>query len=119
MELTFSARTIKAVDPEDRSSECEDLILSHVGMLYAVALKLTGNATDAQDLTQDTVLKALRLHDKSREGAYIKAWLLTILRNTFIDEYRRQVWRPTFVELNETEPAKSTAPYEPKDKQFE
>lgn len=111
---------MKAANPEDRSSEFEDLILSHMDMLYAVALKLTRNATDAQDLTQNTVLKALRFHDKFREGTYIKAWLLTILRNTFINEYRRQVRRPTFVELSGTEPAKNTAPdpgvpYEPKD----
>ncbi|MFO7775503.1 MAG: sigma-70 family RNA polymerase sigma factor [Candidatus Hydrogenedentota bacterium] len=111
---------MRTANPEERSSEFEDLVLSHMDMLYAVALKLTRNATDAQDLTQNTVLKALRFHDKFREGTYIKAWLLTILRNTFINEYRRQVRRPTFVELSGTEPAKNTAPdpsvpYEPKD----
>ena len=51
-----------------------------------VALKLTRNPVDAQDLTQNTVVKALRFHDKFQEGSYIKAWLLTILRNTFIKD---------------------------------
>lgn len=89
-------------------------------MLYAVALRLTRNPTDAQDLTQNTVVKALRFHDKFQEGTYIKAWLLTILRNTFINEYRRKVRRPTFVELSGAEPAEETAPdpevvgYEPR-----
>lgn len=87
-------------------------------MLYAVALRLTRNTADAQDLTQNTVVKALRFHDKFQKGTYIKAWLLTILRNTFINEYRRKARRPTFVELTGAEPAAETAPdpevnYEP------
>jgi RNA polymerase sigma-70 factor, ECF subfamily len=87
-------------------------------MLYAVALRLTRNTADAQDLTQNTVVKALRFHDKFVEGTYIKAWLLTILRNTFINEYRRKTRRPTFVELSGSEPAADTSPdprvrYEP------
>ena len=118
--MTFSSRTMTKATPKDRDSEFENLIISQMGILYAVALKLTRNATDAQDLTQNTMLKALRFHDKFQEGTYIKAWLLTILRNTFINEYRRQVRRPTFVELSGTELAKNTAPdpavpYEPKD----
>ncbi len=87
-------------------------------MLYAVALRLTRNTADAQDLTQNTVVKALRFHAKFQEGTYIKAWLLTILRNTFINEYRRKARRPTFVELTGAEQAASGAPdpkvkYEP------
>jgi RNA polymerase sigma-70 factor (ECF subfamily) len=69
-------------------------------MLYAVALRLTRNPTEAEDLTQNALVKALRFHDKFREGTYIKAWLLTILRNTFINEYRRRARRPHLVELS-------------------
>lgn len=79
-------------------------------MLYAVALRLTRNTADAQDLTQNTVVKALRFHSNFREGTYIKAWLLTILRNTFINEYRRKARRPTFVELTGAEAADPTSP---------
>ncbi|GMW03287.1 MAG: hypothetical protein AMXMBFR84_44210 [Candidatus Hydrogenedentota bacterium] len=79
-------------------------------MLYAVALKLTRNPADAQDLTQNTIVKALRFHDKFEKGTYIKAWLLTILRNTFINEYRRKSRRPTFVELTGTEQAEDRSP---------
>ncbi len=93
-----------------RSEEFEELVLEHMDMMYAVALRLTRNAADAQDLTQNTLVKALRFHDKFKEGTYIKAWLLTILRNTFINEYRRKVRRPTFVELSGTEPATDNAP---------
>ncbi|MBW7866292.1 MAG: sigma-70 family RNA polymerase sigma factor [Candidatus Hydrogenedentes bacterium] len=79
-------------------------------MLYAVALRLTRNPADAEDLTQNTFVKALRFHDKFREGTYIKAWLLTILRNTFINEYRRKTRRPTEVELSGFESAPETTP---------
>lgn len=110
-----------AIVSEERSSEFEELVLQHLDMLYAVALRLTRNPTDAQDLTQNTIVKALRFHDKFQEGTYIKAWLLTILRNTFINEYRRKVRRPTLVELSGMEPAEETAPdpevggYEPRE----
>jgi len=79
-------------------------------MLHAVALRLTRNAADAEDLTQNTFVKALRFHGKFKEGTYIKAWLLTILRNTFINEYRRKARQPAFVELSGAEPAADTSP---------
>ncbi len=94
----------------ERSQEFEQLVLDYMDMLYAVALRLTRNPADAQDLTQNTVVKALRFHDKFEKGTYIKAWLLTILRNTFINEYRRKARRPTMVELTGAEPAADTAP---------
>lgn len=93
-----------------RSEDFEKLVLEHVDMLYAVALRLTRNAADAEDLTQNTLVKALRFHDKFKEGTYIKAWLLTILRNTFINEYRRKTRRPAFVELTGAEPAPDPGP---------
>ena len=104
-----------------RSQEFEQLVLEHMDMLYAVALRLTRNPADAQDLTQNTVVKALRFHDKFKKGTYIKAWLLTILRNTFINDYRRKARRPTFVELSGAEPSRDTSPdpeinYEPPEK---
>jgi RNA polymerase sigma-70 factor (ECF subfamily) len=96
--------------PVERSPEFEALVLEHMDMMYAVALRLTHNAADAQDLTQNTVVKALRFHEKFERGTYIKAWLLTILRNTFINEYRRKVRRPAHVELSGMEAAKDDHP---------
>lgn len=108
----------KAKNETVRSPEFEESVLAHIDMMYAVALKLTRNVADAQDLTQNTLVKALRFHEKFQEGTYIKAWLLTILRNTFINEYRRRVRRPSLVELSGAEPAADTSPdpevrYEP------
>lgn len=93
-----------------RSREFEQQVLEHVDMLYAVALRLTRNPADAEDLTQNTFVKALRFHDKFKEGTYIKAWLLTILRNTFINEYRRKTRRPVEVELSGFEAAPESFP---------
>ncbi len=93
-----------------RSREFEQQVLEHVDMLYAVALRLTRNPADAEDLTQNTFVKALRFHDKFKEGTYIKAWLLTILRNTFINEYRRKTRRPMEVELSGFEAAPESFP---------
>ena len=108
-------------DNLDRSPEFEQQVIEHVDMMYAVALKLTRNPADAEDLTQNTLVKALRFHDKFQEGTYIKAWLLTILRNTFINEYRRKARRPMSVELSGTEQAPSESPdpkvgYEPSER---
>ncbi len=105
----FILNTITDSD-EVRSPDFEKLVLEHLDMLYAVALRLTRNAADAQDLTQNTVVKALRFHAKFEQGTYIKAWLLTILRNTFINEYRRKSRRPAFVELSGTEAAENPSP---------
>ncbi len=93
-----------------RSKEFEDSVLEHIDMLYGVALRLTRNPADAEDLTQNTFVKALRFHDKFKAGTYIKAWLLTIMRNTFINEYRRKARRPSEVELSGIEAAPETLP---------
>lgn len=107
-----------AVAEVPRPIAFDSLILEHMNMLYAVALRFTRNRADAQDLTQNAVVKALRFHGSFEKGTYIKAWLLTILRNTFINDYRRKTRRPALVELTGTEAAKSSAPdlelaYEP------
>ena len=100
---------VKLPEDTDRLPEFDSQVLSHLDMLYAVAMRLTRNTADAQDLTQNTVLKALRFHRRFEKGTYMKAWLLTILRNTFINEYRRKVRHPTFVELTGMEPAPSVS----------
>lgn len=108
--MTDTLDETPAAEETPRSAEYEQLVLEHVDMLYAVALSLTRNPTDAEDLTQNTLVKALRFHEKFREGTYIKAWLLTILRNTFINEYRRRARRPAMVELTGAEAAPETGP---------
>jgi len=81
-----------------RTKKFEESVIEHMDTMYAVALKLTQNAADARDLQQDALVRALRFHHKFQEGTYLKAWLLTILRNTFINDYRKKSRRPHLVE---------------------
>jgi RNA polymerase sigma-70 factor (ECF subfamily) len=59
--------------------------------LYGAALRLTRSPRDAEDLVQDTYLKAFRFFDTFEKGTNVKAWLFKILTNTFINKYRRKV----------------------------
>jgi RNA polymerase sigma-70 factor (ECF subfamily) len=72
-------------------SEFEALALEHMDALYASALRLTRSPKDAEDLVQDTYLKAFRFFSSFEQGTNIKAWLFKILTNTFINKYRRKV----------------------------
>jgi RNA polymerase sigma-70 factor (ECF subfamily) len=69
-----------------------------------VALRLTGNPSDAHDLVQETMLKAYRSWHQYQQGTNAKGWLLTILRHAFINEYRRRTRRPETVNLDAIEP---------------
>src|SRR5438309_363270 len=71
--------------------EFENLSLEHLDALYSAGLRLTKNERDAEDLVQDTFLRAFRFFDKFERGTNMKAWLFKILTNTFINKYRRRV----------------------------
>ena len=70
--------------------EFNNLIIKHTNPLLAFARNLTKDYEDANDLLQETHLKAIRYKDKFKEGTNIKAWLFTIMKNTFINDYRRK-----------------------------
>ena len=78
--------------------------LVHLDTLYRVALRLTGSSADADDLVQETVLKAYKSWDQYQPGTNAKGWLLTILRNSFINEYRRRSRHPETVDVDTIEP---------------
>jgi RNA polymerase sigma-70 factor (ECF subfamily) len=73
----------------DRRSSFEGEVLVHLDSLYGVALRMTRDNAAAEDLVHDTVLKAIRAWDQYQPGTNLKAWLLRILTNTFINRYRR------------------------------
>jgi len=81
--------------------EFEALALSHLNPLYSAALRLTKNDRDAEDLVQDTCMRAFRFFDKFERGTNMKAWLFKILTNTFINRYRRKVKERNVVEGSE------------------
>lgn len=64
-------------------------MLGHLDTLYGVAARMTKGSSEAEDLVQDTVVKAMRARDQFQAGTNLKAWLLRILTNTFINKYRR------------------------------
>ena len=73
--------------------------------VYGMALRLARNRADAEDLVQETLLKAYRGYHTFKAGTNLRAWLLRILTNTFINEYRRRSRRPRETELDETSEA--------------
>ena len=71
--------------------------------LYSAALRMTRNPADAEDVVQETYLKAYRAYDSFEAGTNLKAWLYRILTNTYINRYRKAQRRPTEVDLGEVE----------------
>lgn len=69
--------------------------------LYSAALRMTRNPADAEDVVQETYLKAYRAYASFHEGTNLKAWLYRILTNTYINKYRKAQRRPSEVELGE------------------
>ncbi len=67
----------------------EALTLTHFNALYQVAMSFTRNADEARDLVQETYYKAYRSWCRFQPGTHVKAWLLTILKNTYINTYRK------------------------------
>ncbi len=89
---------------EEKRSSFEREALVHLDALYRVALRLSGNPADAEDLVQEAMLRAYRSWDRFTLGTNAKGWLLTILRNLFINEYRRRRRHPETVDLDTIEP---------------
>src|SRR3954471_12131597 len=80
-----------------------DQAMEYMPALYSAALRMTRNASDAEDLVQETYLKAYRGFGGFQEGTNLKAWLYRILTNTFINSYRAKKRRPDESELDEVE----------------
>jgi RNA polymerase sigma-70 factor (ECF subfamily) len=72
----------------------EAVAMPFVDSLYNTAYRMTRNSEDAEDLVQETYLKAYRYYDKFTEGTNFKAWLFKILKNTFINSYRKRQSEP-------------------------
>jgi RNA polymerase sigma-70 factor (ECF subfamily) len=76
--------------PEATAAHFETEFLPSVPALLAVAIRLTGTRAEGEDLVQDTLLKAYRSRKQYRAGTNPRAWLMAILRNTFLNGYRRR-----------------------------
>lgn len=78
-------------------------ITNHYSSLALFTNKFTKNEEDSRDLIQETIMKALSNRNKFKKGTNIKAWLFTIMRNTFINSYRKNKNRKTFNDITESE----------------
>ena len=77
--------------------------LQYNRQLYSAAMRMTRNPADAEDLVQETYLKAYRAYHTFTEGTNLKAWLYRILTNTYINKYRKDSRRPNEVDLGTVE----------------
>ncbi|MGH9165755.1 MAG: sigma-70 family RNA polymerase sigma factor, partial [Acidimicrobiales bacterium] len=80
-----------------------DQAMEYMSSLYSAALRMTRNPADAEDLVQETYLKAYRSFATFQEGTNLKAWLYRILTNTFINTYRAKKRRPEESEVEDVE----------------
>ena len=77
--------------------------MPHVNSMYNFAFRLTFDEDDAKDLVQDTYLKAYRFIESFQQGTNAKAWLFRILKNSFINDYRKKRKEPAKVDYQEVE----------------
>jgi RNA polymerase sigma-70 factor (ECF subfamily) len=81
----------------------EQEALSYLDALYRTGLRMTRSEADAEDLVQETYIRAFRFRDQFTPGTNMKAWLFRILTNTFINTYRRKATQPQTTELDDIE----------------
>jgi RNA polymerase sigma-70 factor (ECF subfamily) len=80
-----------------------DQAMEHMPSLYAAAVRMTRNRADAEDLVQETYLRAYRGFGGFQEGTNLRAWLFRILTNTFINSYRAKQRRPQEADVEDVE----------------
>lgn len=91
-------------------TEFEELVRPHADALYRTALRMTGDASAAEDLVQEAFLKAWKNLHRFERGTNFKAWIFTILTNQYINEYRRKGKGPALTDFAESEPAGAEEP---------
>ncbi len=84
-----------------RQVDFETTALPHLSAMYNFSLRLTANEEDAQDLVQESMLKAYRFWDSFEKGTNIKAWLYRIVKNSFINKYRKNAKEPNKIDYDE------------------
>jgi RNA polymerase sigma-70 factor (ECF subfamily) len=85
------------------SWDFDSQVMPYLDSLYNTAYRMTRSSEDAEDLVQETYFKAYKYYDKFEEGTNLKAWLFKILKNTFINNYRKKKLEPRSVDFAEIE----------------
>ena len=94
---------MKSKAKREAKREFEAACISHLDALFGAALKLTRWSSDAEELVQDTYVKAFKFQHRFEWGTNLKAWLFRIQTNTFINDYRRKGHERRYVERAATE----------------
>jgi RNA polymerase sigma-70 factor, ECF subfamily len=84
-----------------KQEDFNEEIIPHLDALYNFAIRLTTDPNDAEDLVQDTVVKAYRFFNSYEKGTNAKAWLFRILKNSYINNYRKKSKKPQEVDYDE------------------
>ena len=104
MTLSESPRQPRTGVPVDeRESFFESEVMQHLDALYRTALRMTRNPQDAEDLVQETMLRAFRFLDRFEPGTNLRAWLFKILTNTYINRYRKASSEPRVDSLDDSD----------------
>jgi len=88
---------------KDLYEEFDSIVISQSAALKSFALKMTNDEDEAEDLLQDTLLKAFRFFDKFEKGTNAKAWLFQIMKNTFINNYRKTSKEPYKIDYEDVQ----------------
>lgn len=88
---------------EENRANFQEVAWIHMDAMFNLAVKMTRNRAEAEDLVQETYLRAYRFFDQYEQGTNCKAWLFRILRNNFINRYRQQRRKPEMVDLSKVE----------------
>jgi len=86
---------------KQKQTDFEEEILPHLDAMYNFALRLTTDPNDAEDLVQDSIVKAYRFFSSYEKGTNAKAWLFRILKNSYINNYRKKSKQPNQVDYDE------------------
>ncbi|HSJ68603.1 MAG TPA: sigma-70 family RNA polymerase sigma factor [Anditalea sp.] len=93
----------KKYSDKDKNDIFDNEFMPHIDSMYNFGYRLTFDEDDAKDLVQDTYLKAYRFINSFEKGTNAKAWLFRILKNSFINEYRKKSKQPAKVDYQEVE----------------
>ncbi len=103
MILEEESKVVKNYTEKERYSIFDKEFMPHIDAMYNFAFRLTNDEDDANDLVQDTYLKAFRFINSFEIGTNAKAWLFRILKNSFINDYRKKSKEPNKVDYQEVE----------------
>lgn len=101
--VRINEATVKPEAAGVTSWDFDSQVMPYLDSLYNTAYRMTRGAEDAEDLVQETYFKAFKYYDKFEEGTNLKAWLFKILKNTFINNYRKRKLEPRSVDFADIE----------------